>query len=355
MDNSGGLTMTAKERVNATIDRKPVDCVPYSFDFTWPIANKLASHYGIDFKNAPYTERWAELYSLIGDNFLYVSAKPPDEIDNESKTSRDEFGVVRDNSGKNSSIGNWPAIVSSPLSDALLDNYAFPDGAGNQRFSWLDTDALKKQDRFVIVSLMGLFDLCWCLRGFENFMMDLIGDERFANILLDKTLDYCLGIVSKIPDCVDGVRVGEDWGLQKGMIFGADLWRKLLKPRLKVLYEAIRKKNLRVLIHTCGDISEIFPDIIEAGVEIVHPIQPEAMDVAMLQREYGRYITMHGGIGTQSTLIYGSPKDVIAEARNILNLFKDGGYIFGPAGGISADTELRNVLTLIDIAMAMQI
>jgi uroporphyrinogen decarboxylase len=92
-------------------------------------------------------------------------------------------------------------------------------------------------------------------------MADMAGDENFAGQLMDKALEFNLGVLSKMPEGVDGVRIGEDWGLQKGLIFGAPLWRKYLKPRLKIMYEAAKKKGLRVFIHSCGDISEIFPDM----------------------------------------------------------------------------------------------
>jgi uroporphyrinogen decarboxylase len=183
--------------------------------------------------------------------------------------------------------------------------------------------------------------------------MDLASDDGFAGELLDRVLQYSLEFVSSIPDGVDGVRVGEDWGLQKGLITGAAIWRKHLKPRLKILYEAIHKRGLILFIHTCGDIAELFPDLIEMGVEVVHPVQPEAMDIAVLQREYGKNITMYGGIGTQSTLIYGTPGDVKAEAEKTVNIFRDGGYIFGPAGAISTDTEIENVIALTEFAMSL--
>jgi len=179
----------------------------------------------------------------------------------------------------------------------------------------------------------------------------MAGSESFAGKLMDKALEFNLGILAQMPDAVDGIRIGEDWGLQKGLITGAPLWRKYLKPRLKIMYEAAKKKNLRVFIHSCGDISELFPDIIELGVEVVNPVQPEAMDIVKLQREYGKYITMYGGLGSQSTLVYGSPVDVIKEVEHRLELFSDGGYILGPAGAIPTDAKIENVVALVDYVM----
>jgi len=332
--------MTSRERINNTIDRKKVDRVPYSFDITGYIVNKLIKHYGIN----------GDISAFIGDDLLFgVNYSLPGETISDG-VYRTEFGVVHDYGGGHN-IGDWGAIVSHPLKNATLDGYTFPDGSDPARFANFDGERLKNQGRFVIAGITGLFDMCWFLRGFENYMMDMAGNESFAGKLMDKALEFNLGILAQMPDAVDGIRVGEDWGLQKGLITGAPLWRKYLKPRLKIMYEAARKKNLRVFIHSCGDISELFPDIIELGVEVVNPVQPEAMDIVKLQREYGKYITMYGGLGSQSTLVYSSSGDVIKEVEHRLDLFSDGGYILGPAGAIPTDAKIENVVALVDYVM----
>ena len=334
--------MTSRERINNTIDRKKTDRVAYSFDITSYIVNKLIKYYGIE----------DDFFRFMGDDLFFgVGYGLPGERISEN-IYRDEFGVAHDY-GNNRSIGDWGVIVSHPLKEAALDGYTFPDGSDPARFANFDGESLRNQDRFVIVGMTGLFDTGWYLRGFENFMMDMAGDGDFAGKLLDKALEFNLGVLAQMPDAVDGIRVGEDWGLQKGLIFGAPLWRKYLKPRLKIMYESAKKKNLRVFIHSCGDIAELFPDLIEIGVEVVNPVQPEAMDIAKLQKEYGRYITMYGGLGSQSTLVYGSPGDVITEAENRLELFSDGGYILGPAGAIPTDAKIENVVALVDYVMQL--
>jgi uroporphyrinogen decarboxylase len=323
--------MNSRERINNTIDKKNTDRIPYSFDLTGHIVNKLKQYYGLS----------GDLFEFTGDDLLFVGFGAP------GRNGGDEFGIVRDyNNDKN--VGDWGSIAFYPLPEPTLDGYIFPDGKNPQRFAGFDSETMKKQGRFVIAGMTGLFDMCWVLRGFENYMMDMAEGGSFAGKLMDKALEFNLGVLSAMPEGVDGVRIGEDWGLQKGLIFGAPLWRKFLKPRLSIMYEAARKKGLRVFIHSCGDISELFPDIIELGVEVVNPVQPEAMDIARLEREYGKYITMYGGLGSQSTLVYGTPADVTAEIENRLGLFSDGGYILGPAGAVSTDAKIENVVALVD-------
>ena len=333
--------LTSRERVIRTIERKEVDRAPYSFDLTGKIAHMLSTHYRI----APES-----LYSFLGDDLLYVGMKSPGEVKSTGSQYEDEFGVLWDVSDQSHDIGDWGSILFSPMGDPSCEGFAFPDGSKQGRFDDLDLTELKRQERFVILGLTGLFDLCWHLRGLEGFMMDMVAEEEFAARLLDKMLEFNLGVIEQIPDAIDGVRFGEDWGLQKGLITGAPLWRKLIKPRLRVMYAAARAKGLKVFIHSCGDIQELFEDLIEIGVDVVHPIQPEAMDIAMLREKYGSRITMYGGLGTQSVLVFGTPADVIAQARERLAQFADGGYIFGPAGAISTDTKLENVTALVDFA-----
>jgi len=339
--------MTPRERINNAIDRKSNDRTPYSLDLTGRIVGMLADHYGIEN---------GDLFSFLRDDLLYVFADESADTRSgyaDANTYEDNFGVVWDRSDKNHEVGDWGAVLKAPISEPSLTGYEFPNGKDPKLFAGLDEAYLKGQSRFVTLPMTGLFDICWHLRGFENFMADMAGEKAFAGELLDNALEYSLDLTAQIPGCVDGVRIGEDWGLQRGLITGPSLWRGLLKPRLRILYEAVRKKGLRLMIHSCGDIAEIFPDIIEIGVEVAHPVQPEAMDIGFLHREYGRDITMYGGLGSQSTLVYGGPEDIIREAESRLSMFKGGGYIIGPAGAVPTDARPETVIALTDFLLGL--
>ncbi|MPN22193.1 hypothetical protein SDC9_169576 [bioreactor metagenome] len=132
-------------------------------------------------------------------------------------------------------------------------------------------------------------------------------------------------------------------------MMGAPLWRKYLKPRLKIMYETARKKGMRIMTHTCGDVTEIFPDMIELGIECINDIQPECMDLTFLKREYGKDIVLFGGLGSQSTIPGSTPEEVVREAEERLALLGAGGRcIIGPAGAIPAEAPVENVVSLIE-------
>lgn len=335
--------MTSRERVKCIISRKGVDRIPYSFDLTSHVVDMIASSYGIDSK---------EVHAFIGDDLLYIGHGNPAGVEDRKYGNdkvRDEFGVIWNKNDSSRSIGDCGELKEFPLKEAALDGYPFPDGSAAGRFIHIDEEAAIASDRFVVLGITGLLDMSWHLRGFENFLADLADEEAFAHEVLDASANFIADVVKGAPDCTDGVRFTEDWGLQHGLVMNPALWRRMLKPRLKIMYESARKRGFHVLIHSCGDITELFPDLIEMGVEVINPIQPEAMDVEWLKKEYGNYVTLYGGIGTQSTLPFGSVADVLRTAHDRLQVLgKGGGYILGPAGAISTDAKPENVMALVE-------
>lgn len=337
--------MFAKERVKRLINRQNIDKIPYSFDLTNVIKQKVADYYGIQPE---------EVLGYIGDNLKYVYYSHPSDftpIEINENQIMDEFGVVWDRGEKVQNMGDWGGIVSNPLQEASFINYKFPDPHKKGRFDHLNKKELMDTNRYIILHMDGIFDVAWHIRGFENLLMDFVLEEDFTNEILDRALEFNLGIIEQAPEFIDGIRFGEDWGQQSGLLMGQNMWRKYLKPRLKIMYEAAKRRGFNVFIHSCGDIHEIFPDIIEIGVEVVHPVQPEAMDVASIKKMYGRDIVLYGGLGCQSTIPMGTVEEVISEAKTRLNLLSENDcYIFGPAGAIPTEAKIDNVIALIEFA-----
>ena len=337
--------MTKRERVCRTLLRKSVDTTPYSFDLTGKVMERLAAYYGC---------KADEVHDRIGDHFLwFYPGQDAGFVPRHTSegTYTDEFGALYRNDGVTNEAGDWGALIGHPLSGPSFEGYTYPDAKRPGRFRSLDGHSMKAQERYRICAMMGLFDRGWHLCGFENFMMYMLSDPDFTNAALDRALEFNLDIIAQMPDWADGVRFGEDWGQQKGLLMGSRLWRGQLKPRLKILYEAARKRGLDVFIHSCGDIAEIFPDLIEIGVQAVNPIQPEVMDISFLKREYGRDMVFYGGLPCQSIIPNGTPEQNLEACRSIYKILsEDGGYIYGPAGAIPTETPLDNLLVVIDYA-----
>ncbi|MCL2813230.1 MAG: hypothetical protein FWD23_01375 [Oscillospiraceae bacterium] len=340
--------MNKREIIKKTIAHEPTEYVPYSFDMTSKISEAV-------YKWLSDSGRLAE-DGFIGDYFQFVGAGNPAGYAGENAGEnryKDEFGCVWNHDPKTREIGDCGNLYKPALDAPSLDGYVFPVGAAPGRFDHLDERLVTVGGKYVVLGVTGIFDIGWHLRGFENFLGDLADSENtFAEEVLELGAEYVCGVLSSAPPYIDGVRFGEDWGLQKGLMMAPSLWRKLLKPRLKRMYEAASGKGFDVLVHTCGDISEIIPDLAEIGVQVVNPMQPEVMDIHKIKREYGKYLSFYGGMGCQSTIPFGTVQNVADEvADRVKTIGKGGGYILGPAGAIPRDAKLENVFKLVELCM----
>lgn len=342
--------MTRRERIKTILQGGEPDHVPYHFDLTMNITDKLAGHYGTDREGAE---------DAIGNHLLYVDFAGPNGEDNgyrsiseNSNIYQDEFGVNWDVSS-NYAIGDW-GMVGHPIRDMDFDGYTFPDGGGAHRYDTVKKVMAQYPDRFQVLRVTGPYDLAWHLTGIEDFMVMMIIEEKLAHMVLENTTNYLVNIINAAPAGLDAVRVIEDWGLQKGLMFSKELWMKFIYPCYERIHDAIRKKGFHVMHHSCGDITELMPEIIALGTEVLDALQPEANDLAFLKKEYGKDIVFFGGLGSQSTLPFGTPEEVVVEARQTLELMGEGGgYILGPAGSISTDTPMENTLALIEYCRSL--
>ena len=122
--------------------------------------------------------------------------------------------------------------------------------------------------------MIGLFDIAWRVCGMQDTLMSMaLEDKSILNGLLDKALEFNLGVISQVPKYFDAIRFLEDWGTQKGLLWGSTNGTYFLKPRLREMYEATKSRGLVVMSHSCGDIYELFPHLIQIGVDVCDPIQ----------------------------------------------------------------------------------
>ena len=190
-------------------------------------------------------------------------------------------------------------------------------------------------------------------RGIENFLADMAGDPEFAKELLDfiteKNMEKLRQIVA-VPG-IDGVLLGNDWGSQRDLLMSPESWRTLLKPGAKKEYDMIHEAGMDVWVHSCGDIRKILPDLVEMGVDVLNPIQPECMDIYELKDMYGDKLTFWGGISTQQTLPMGTPEEVRTETLRVTEyMSRNGGYLIAAAQGMQADVPFENLCALVDIS-----
>ncbi len=209
-------------------------------------------------------------------------------------------------------------------------------------------------DKYLLVRIYGShFEKAYFSRGIENFLADIAGDPPFVQRLLNFIIDRNMVMLENflaLPE-IDGVLLGSDWGSQIDLLMSPDVWQEMIRPGEQREYDLIHSYGKDVWIHSCGCIEKIIPSLIEMGVDVLNPVQPEAMDIYRLKERYGDKLTFWGGISTQQTLPYSTPDQVKAEARRVRDaMSKNGGYIFSPAQGIQADVPVDNFLALLEVA-----
>ncbi|MFH0911952.1 MAG: uroporphyrinogen decarboxylase family protein, partial [Planctomycetota bacterium] len=263
---------------------------------------------------------------------------------------RDSFDVVWDRT-VDKDIGN---VVGQVLPEPTLRGYAFPDPVDPRYFSDIPARIAQYGDRFRAFCIgFSLYERAWTLRGMEALMTDFYDNPKFVRELLRAIADYNIAQAEKAMAFeIDAVYFGDDWGSQHGLQMGPALWREFLLPELRRMYGAVRKAGRFVMIHSCGDVDELFDDLIEAGLSCFNPFQPEVMDTAALLKRYRGRLAFYGGLSTQKTLPYGSPEEVRQESERLLGLGRAGGYIFSPAHDVPGDVPIENMLAFIDAALS---
>ena len=178
--------------------------------------------------------------------------------------------------------GNWGELVYTPIPEPTLANYRIPDPALPGRFDHVPGKRAQYPDRFLLVSLGGLFERAWSLcGGFERYLYYLAAETQFVEELTEKLADYVCALIPQLTGMgVDGVRIGDDWGFQDNLMVRPEVWRRLYKKHYRRIFETIRAHGFISAMHSCGRLTAILPDLIEIGLQVYHPLQPEAMDVA---------------------------------------------------------------------------
>jgi uroporphyrinogen decarboxylase len=240
------------------------------------------------------------------------------------------------------------------LAEPSLAGYRFPDLTTPPHFAHLDGWIKLHAERFRIVQLgMLFFERSWFMRGMQNLMMDFHLHPAFAHELLDGLEQVCADVIDRLlrdfGDRIDAIGMSEDYGTQKSMMISPATWREFIKPRLARLVSRIRGGGKQCYIHSCGHILPVIGDLVEIGVTMLQPIQPEAMDIFEVKRRFGKDLCLMGGISTQHTLHQGKPEDVTREVQACLKqMAAGGGYVMAPAKAILPGVPVENAAALIE-------
>jgi uroporphyrinogen decarboxylase len=297
------------------------------------------------------------LYPLNSHNWHFVAEDAGD-----CWAYRDEWGITHHRPKEN---GFYYSVVDVPLPQPDLSvedicNYPWPEVGNPERMAGLRELALNyRTSGYAVVlkdAFAGIFEFAQRIVGMENLLMMMITNEKAACALFDKLLElkliYWQTALAELGDLVDVVTYADDYGTQESQIISPDMFRRLLKPRIKVLFETFIKSapHAKRFFHSDGNVRPLIPDFIEMGVDILNPIHIRAkhMEPAGLKRDYGQDLVFWGGgVDTQGILPYGTPREVKDDVRrNIEALAPGGGYVFNTIHNIQADVPPENLIAM---------
>ncbi len=308
--------MTRREYVKAAIEHRTTDRVPYYIRFCG--------------------DAWDALKEAVGD------VSPQEFIDDDVLAFGPPWW------GWHELEGDWHGMDAPASRAKVIGTGSYTDFANAVK------EARDKTDKYILVLIYGShFEKANSARGIQNFLADMAGERDFAkkllNTIIDKNMVMLENILS-IPE-IDGILLGSDWGSQRGLLMSPDTWEEMIRPGEQREYDLVHSYGKDVWLHSCGDIEVLIPKLIEIGVDVLNPVQPECMDIVRLKENYGDKLTFWGGISTQLTLPYGTPEEVKKEARRVRDIMsKNGGYIFSPSQDIQRDVPVENIMALLEVA-----
>ena len=333
--------MTHKERILAAIDHKPTDRTPIWLGCPHGDSQAgLFAHFGVT--------STLDLQTAIDDDMRWFPAcwKHPDGL-----PGLDPMG------GKPKKSHNQPGIFANTTDVAEVERAYWPDPQyadveGNRRAiePWKDTHAIFGGVWAPFFHVVGDYF------GMDNYFVKMYTDPAVVEAVTDHVVNYYLGvneiIFSELGDVIDVCFFGNDFGTQINTFVSPEMFRKFILPSFRRITDQAHSYGLKVALHSCGSVHGVIPDLIDAGVEALHPIQAKAsnMEAVRLKREFGNDLCFIGGIDTQELLSHATPDEVRAEVRRIIDVFETAIVISPSHEAILPDVPPANIEAMFDEA-----
>jgi uroporphyrinogen decarboxylase len=355
--------MDSRERVALALAHKEPDRVPVDCWAAPEVTARLIRHLGLA------TEE--ELLQHLDVDFRYVEGPKyvgPAPRAAADGSVEDPWGVprVRVQVGAGDKAAAYWEVAQFPLQGArsVEEVRDYPKWPSPDWFDYgvvRDQVAAARRTGRVVVFMGDRLNRCaqlkpaMYLRGVEQILLDLALNPEIAQEIIQRIaafyLEYARRTLAAAGGGIDIFMMGDDFGTQAGPLLSPAMWRQFLRPGFEAFVGLAKRYGSRVAHHSCGSIKPLIPDLIECGLDILNPLQPDArdMDHRELKRLFGDRLAFHGSVSIQRALPFGTPDDVRNEVRERFEaLAPGGGFIVCTAHSIQADTPLENIEALFD-------
>ncbi|MGQ9631202.1 MAG: uroporphyrinogen decarboxylase family protein [bacterium] len=348
--------MNSKERVLTAISHRQPDRVPIDFSATPEVWEKLKKHFGTSDSEEVLIKLGVDIRGIRG---KYVGPPLPRYPDG---SWEDVYGIrlksVRYDTGAYDEVAVF--VLDDAKTPKDIESHRWPSA------DWFDftrvPEACKRLEDYAIVAGgPGVFQRVTWLRRMDKVLMDMVEQPEMAATLMGKLTDFHEAYYSRFLEAgrggIDILYVTDDYGMQGGLLMSPELWRKFIAGNLRRLVDVAHKYGAKFMLHSCGSVRELIPDLIDIGVDVLDPIQTQAkgMNPDELKAEFGDALSFHGAIDTQTTLPFGDADGVRREVRQRIEVMgKGGGYILAPTHNIQPDTPLENILAMYRTAMGLE-
>ena len=349
--------MNSRERTFLALEHKTGDRIPIDFWATSAVIQKLEHQLGMTYE-AFLDHYGVDLRYIDGPAYIGPMLEPDTDI----------WGVKRSavTAGTAEKSESYSEVTEAPLSQAEcardVEQYThWPDpGWFDYRVIEAQCDAIHRKDKVVVfmgdrLNRVAQLKPAMYMRSAEDIFIDMACRKEIAHAVFRRMRGFYLAYLDRILTAAKGkidiVLTGDDFGAQNGLLMHPDMWREFIQPGFAEYIRLIKRHHALAMHHTCGSVTEIIPDMIESGLDILQSIQPEAggMALADLKKKFGKNLCFQGGVSIQKTMPYGSPADIRREIKAIADAVKaEGGYIFCTSHNIQADTPVENIVALME-------
>lgn len=380
-------TVSSLERVIRAVSHRPVDRIPldlggsYTTGITREVYRRLAGRLGVDVDTPALCDVVQQL-AVPDDRVVralgvdvrgvvpnMVRKNPVIEMIDGQPGFTDEWGIE----WRRPAGALYFHAAGSPLGGNItvrdIENFDWPNTADPALFDGIvgEARAYHEQGYAVILESIcsGMFEMCGRIRGVEQFYMDMAMESDLACALMDKfvelKIDFYNAAAGRLGEYVQFIREGDDVAGQESLLVSPVMYREMIKPRHKLLFDAQRRAfpdPFFIWLHSDGAIYEILPDFVEIGVQVLNPLQLTAkgMDAEQVKREFGKDLAFWGaGVNTQEVLPHGTPDEVRADVRRRIEILKpDSGFVFGTVHNIQDDVPVENIMAMLETFEAMR-